>query len=212
MTKRFFDLLCSVLLLMFLTPIFFGVIAAIYFSMGKPIFFKQKRIGLNENEFEIIKFRTMRPPEKNEQMLLTDAVRVTKVGNFLRRTSLDELPELWNIIKGDMSLVGPRPLLDAHLKVFTSKQRMRHTVRPGLTGLAQVSGRQSLTFGQRTALDIDYVNSQSLWGDIKILFRTIGIVLGGTGVETGQMFGEVDDVGLKSIIDSMDKEKSNNND
>lgn len=201
MIKRVFDFSASVVMVISLSPVLLGCAAAVAFSMGRPVFFRQKRIGLNEMEFEIIKFRTMRPPKDGESMLLTDAQRVTRVGEFLRRTSLDELPELWNVVKGEMSLVGPRPLLDAHLKVFTPEQRRRHLVRPGLTGLAQISGRQNLTFGQRTALDVLYVDAQSFWGDIKILFKTVGVVFGGGGVETGQVFSDVDDVGLKKIIE-----------
>jgi lipopolysaccharide/colanic/teichoic acid biosynthesis glycosyltransferase len=201
MIKRVFDFSASIVMVISLSPVLLGCAAAVAFSMGRPVFFRQKRIGLNEMEFEIIKFRTMRPPKDGESMLLTDAQRVTRVGEFLRRTSLDELPELWNVVKGEMSLVGPRPLLDAHLKVFTPEQRRRHLVRPGLTGLAQISGRQNLTFGQRTALDVLYVDTQSFWGDIKILFKTVGVVFGGGGVETGQVFSDVDDVGLKKIIE-----------
>ena len=192
MIKRVFDFSASIVMVISLSPVLLGCAAAVAFSMGRPVFFRQKRIGLNEMEFEIIKFRTMRPPKDGESMLLTDAQRVTRVGEFLRRTSLDELPELWNVVKGEMSLVGPRPLLDAHLKVFTPEQRRRHLVRPGLTGLAQISGRQNLTFGQRTALDVLYVDTQSFWGDIKILFKTVGVVFGGGGVETGQVFSDVD--------------------
>lgn len=205
MIKRIFDLSASILMVVALAPVLVGCATAIAISMGRPIFFRQKRIGLNEREFEIIKFRTMRPPKDGESMLLTDSQRVTRVGEFLRRTSLDELPELWNVILGDMSLVGPRPLLDAHLKVFTPEQRRRHLVRPGLTGLAQISGRQNLTFSQRTALDVLYVDTQSFFGDIKILLKTISVVLGGSGVETGQVFSDVDDVGLKKIIEGETK-------
>lgn len=201
MIKRVFDFSASIVMVISLSPVLLWCAAAVAFSMGRPVFFRQKRIGLNEMEFEIIKFRTMRPPKDGESMLLTDAQRVTRVGEFLRRTSLDELPELWNVVKGEMSLVGPRPLLDAHLKVFTPEQRRRHLVRPGLTGLAQISGRQNLTFSQRTALDVLYVDTQSFWGDIKILFKTVGVVFGGGGVETGQVFSDVDDVGLKKIIE-----------
>lgn len=201
MIKRIFDFSASFFLIVVLSPVLIGSAVSVVCAMGRPVFFRQKRIGLNEDEFEIIKFRTMRPPKDGESMLLTDAQRVTRVGEFLRRTSLDELPELWNVVKGEMSLVGPRPLLDAHLKVFTPEQRRRHLVRPGLTGLAQISGRQNLTFGQRTALDVLYVDTQSFWGDIKILFKTVGVVFGGGGVETGQVFSDVDDVGLKKIIE-----------
>lgn len=208
MIKRVFDFSASVIIVISLLPVLLGCVVAVAFSMGRPVFFRQKRIGLNEKEFEIIKFRTMRPPKEGESMLLTDAQRVTRVGEFLRRTSLDELPELWNVLKGDMSLVGPRPLLDAHLKVFTPEQRRRHLVKPGLTGLAQISGRQNLTFSQRTTLDVLYVDTRSLLGDIKILFKTIGVVLGGGGVETGQVFSDVDDVGLKKIIENETKEGS----
>lgn len=206
--KRSFDFAGSAFALVVLAPVLISCSCLIFFSMGRPIFFRQKRIGFNEAEFEIVKFRTMRPPKDGESMLLTDAQRVTRIGEFLRRTSLDELPELWNVIRGDMSLVGPRPLLDAHLKVFTPEQRRRHLVRPGLTGLAQISGRQNLTFSQRTALDVLYVDTHSFLGDIKILFKTISVVLGGGGVETGQVFSDVDDVGLKKIIEGETKEGS----
>lgn len=208
--KRLFDILASLVLIALFFPVLLICAFLVFTTLGSPIIFKQKRIGFNEIEFEILKFRTMRAPNNDETMLLTDAQRVTPFGAFLRRTSLDELPELWNVLKGEMSLVGPRPLLDAHLKVFTLEQRRRHLVRPGLTGLAQVSGRQQLTFGQRSVLDILYVDTRSFWLDIKILFKTISVVLGGSGIETGQYFGDVDDIGLIRVIEDEAKVDSKN--
>ena len=152
------------------------------------------------------KFRTMREPKDGENRLLSDADRVTKVGKFLRKTSLDELPEIINVIKGEMSLVGPRPLLDLHLELFDENQLRRHNVKPGMTGLAQVMGRQSLSFTQRTDLDVKYVEDLSLWLDVKIIIKTILVVLGADGIKTGQKFEEVDDVGLKDLIEKKQKE------
>ena len=174
--------------------------------MGSPIFFKQERIGKNNKPFIMYKFRTMREPKEGENRLLSDADRVTKVGAFLRKTSLDELPEIINVIKGEMSLVGPRPLLDLHLELFNDQQLKRHDVKPGMTGLAQVMGRQSLSFTQRTDLDVKYVDNLSLWLDIKIIVKTILVVLGADGIKTGQKFEEVDDVGLKDLIEKKQKE------
>ena len=174
--------------------------------MGSPIFFKQERIGKNNKPFIMYKFRTMREPKEGENRLLSDADRVTKVGAFLRKTSLDELPEIINVIKGEMSLVGPRPLLDLHLELFNDQQLKRHDVKPGMTGLAQVMGRQSLSFTQRTDLDVKYVENLSLWLDIKIIIKTILVVLGADGIKTGQKFEEVDDVGLKDLIEKKQKE------
>lgn len=204
--KNLIDLLCGFLILIILIPVFILLSLFVFFSMGSPIFFKQKRIGKYNKPFIMYKFRTMREPKKGENRLLSDANRVTKVGAFLRKTSLDELPEIINVIKGEMSLVGPRPLLDLHLEIFDENQLRRHNVKPGMTGLAQVMGRQSLSFTQRTDLDVKYVENLSLWLDIKIIIKTILVVLGADGVKTGQKFEEVDDVGLKDLIEKKQKE------
>ena len=204
--KNLVDLFVGLLILIVLIPILILISICVSISVGRPIFFKQKRIGKNNKSFIMYKFRTMREPKEGENRLLSDADRVTKVGKFLRKTSLDELPEIINVIKGEMSLVGPRPLLDLHLELFDENQLRRHNVKPGMTGLAQVMGRQSLSFTQRTDLDVKYVEDLSLWLDVKIIIKTILVVLGADGIKTGQKFEEVDDVGLKDLIEKKQKE------
>lgn len=204
--KSIMDIFFGFIIFILLLPILLLLSFFVFFSMGSPIFFKQERIGKNNKPFIMYKFRTMREPKEGENRLLSDADRVTKVGAFLRKTSLDELPEIINVIKGEMSLVGPRPLLDLHLELFNDQQLKRHDVKPGMTGLAQVMGRQSLSFTQRTDLDVKYVENLSLWLDIKIIIKTILVVLGADGIKTGQKFEEVDDVGLKDLIEKKQKE------
>lgn len=204
--KNYFDIILGILIFIILIPVLILLSILVFLSMGSPIFFKQERIGKNNKPFIMYKFRTMREPKDGENRLLSDADRVTKLGTFLRKTSLDELPEIINVIKGEMSLVGPRPLLDLHLELFDENQKRRHDVKPGMTGLAQVMGRQSLSFTQRTNLDIKYVDNLSLWLDIKIIVKTILVVLGADGIKTGQNFEEVDDVGLKDLIEKKQKE------
>lgn len=204
--KNFLDVILGIFILVFFIPILVLLSLLILISMGNPIFFKQERIGKNNKPFIMYKFRTMREPKDGENRLLSDADRVTKLGTFLRKTSLDELPEIINVIKGEMSLVGPRPLLDLHLELFNENQKRRHDVKPGMTGLAQVMGRQSLSFTQRTNLDVKYVDNLSLWLDVKIIVKTILVVLGADGIKTGQNFEEVDDVGLKDLIEKKQKE------
>lgn len=204
--KNYFDIILGILIFIILIPVLILLSISVFLSMGSPIFFKQERIGKNNKSFIMYKFRTMREPKDGENRLLSDADRVTKLGTFLRKTSLDELPEIINVIKGEMSLVGPRPLLDLHLELFNENQLRRHVVKPGMTGLAQVMGRQSLSFTQRTDLDIKYVENLSLWLDIKIIIKTILVVFGADGIKTGQKFEEVDDVGLKDLIEKKQKE------
>jgi len=204
--KNYIDIVLGILIFIILIPFLILISILIFFSMGSPIFFKQERIGKNNKPFIMYKFRTMREPKKGENRLLSDADRVTKVGAFLRKTSLDELPEIINVIKGEMSLVGPRPLLDLHLELFSEEQLKRHDVKPGMTGLAQVMGRQSLSFTQRTDLDVKYVENLSVWLDIKIIVKTVLVVLGADGIKTGQKFEEIDDVGLKDLIEKKQKE------
>lgn len=204
--KTIIDIFLGLVIFILLLPILLLLSFFVFISMGSPIFFKQERIGENNKPFIMYKFRTMREPKEGENRLLSDADRVTKVGAFLRKTSLDELPEIINVIKGEMSLVGPRPLLDLHLELFDDQQLRRHDVKPGMTGLAQVMGRQSLSFTQRTALDVKYVENLSLWLDVKIIVKTILVVLGADGIKTGQKFEEVDDVGLKDLIEKKQKE------
>lgn len=206
--KNYFDILLGILIFIILIPILMLLSILVLLSMGGPIFFKQERIGKNNKPFIMYKFRTMREPKDGENRLLSDADRVTKLGTFLRKTSLDELPEIINVIKGDMSLVGPRPLLDLHLELFDEHQKRRHEVKPGMTGLAQVMGRQSLTFKQRTDLDVKYVKNLNFWLDVKIIFKTVLVVCGADGIKTGQKIEEVDDLGILDLLEKKDKENT----
>lgn len=171
--KRVFDILIATitLLLLALPLIFLAVL--VRNKLGAPILFKQPRPGLHGNPFQMIKFRTMTDERDPEGNFLPDSVRLTAFGRFLRSTSLDELPELWNVLKGDMSLVGPRPLLMQYLVRYSEDEARRHEVRPGITGWAQVMGRNSLSWGQKFALDVWYVDNQSLVLDAKILLMTV---------------------------------------
>ena len=182
--KRLLDFLISLTALLLLSPvlILLTLIGAVLMR-GNP-FFTQLRPGKNEKIFRLIKFRTMRDCRDASGALLPDAQRLTRYGRFLRATSLDELPELINILLGQMSLVGPRPLLVKYLPLYSKEQRCRHNVRPGLTGYAQVHGRNALTWEERFALDLHYVQHVTLWGDIKILLGTVGVVLKRQGVSS----------------------------
>lgn len=206
--KKLIDLSLGFFIFILLIPILILLSILIFLSMGNPVFFKQERIGKNNRPFVMYKFRTMREPTEGENRLLSDADRVTKVGAFLRKTSLDELPEIINVLKGDMSLVGPRPLLDLHLELFDEHQKRRHEVKPGMTGLAQVMGRQSLTFKQRTDFDVEYVKNLSFWLDVKIIFKTVLVVCGADGIKTGQKIEEVDDLGVLDLLEKKDKENT----
>ena len=195
--KRLLDVLGGSLLIIVAAPALATIAVTIRVRDGSPVLFKQQRPGLNEEVFTMFKFRTMRSPLRSEDMLRTDAQRVTKIGAFLRRTSLDELPELINVIRGDMSLVGPRPLLIEYLPKYSDTQRRRHLVRPGITGLAQVSGRRRLTFSQRLKLDVRYVDEWSPMLDIKILLQTLSAPFL-RGSDESQAIEEVDDLGFLS--------------
>jgi sugar transferase EpsL len=172
LAKRALDLAGSAAALVVLSPVLALVALAVRIADGRPVLFRQERPGLGGRPFTLVKFRTMRPPRAGEVWYDTDAQRVTRVGRFLRATSLDELPELWNVLRGDMSLVGPRPLLVEYLDHYTPQERRRHEVRPGVTGWAVVTGRNALGFRQRLALDLWYVDHWSLWLDLRILART----------------------------------------
>jgi lipopolysaccharide/colanic/teichoic acid biosynthesis glycosyltransferase len=198
--KRVTDLVGSGSSLVILSPILAGCAIAVRATSGSPVIFRQIRIGRNEKPFEILKFRTMRAPLPAQAMYDSDAERVTSVGRFLRATSLDELPELWNVWRGEMSLVGPRPLLPEYLSVYTDVQRRRHDVKPGITGMAQIAGRQSLTLSQRLALDVQYVETWSLVLDLRILLRTLPLVWRRQGVLTGQAIADVDDIGVQATL------------
>lgn len=171
--KRLFDLILSLFALITLLPVIVVVALLIRIKLGSPIFFTQDRPGLNGNIFKMMKFRTMLNAKDKYGNLLPDNQRMTKFGAFLRSTSLDELPGLFNVLKGDMSLVGPRPLLVEYLSLYSSEQARRHAVRPGLTGLAQVNGRNAISWEDKFKLDVWYVDNQSLLLDIKILFLTV---------------------------------------
>lgn len=153
-------------------------------KLGKPIFFKQRRPGFHEKIFTLYKFRTMIDQNDEQGNLLPDEARLTKFGKMLRSSSLDELPELWNILKGDMSVVGPRPLLEKYIPLYTAEQRKRHQVRPGLTGLAQVSGRNEIVWEKKFQLDVEYIKNISFLSDIRIILQTIKNVFSGKGISS----------------------------
>ncbi|PGY51859.1 sugar transferase [Priestia megaterium] len=171
--KRLVDIILSLVAIIFLSLVFLLVAFLVRVKLGSPVLFKQKRPGMNEKIFLMYKFRTMTDARGENGELLPDDVRLTKFGKFLRSTSLDELPELFNILKGDMSLVGPRPLLVQYLPLYNEHQKRRHEVRPGLSGLAQVNGRNAIGWEDKFGLDVTYVENISLLLDIKIIFRTI---------------------------------------
>jgi sugar transferase EpsL len=171
--KRVLDLILTVLGGAILLPVFLLVAMAIFFSMGAPVIFRQKRPGLGGEPFELYKFRTMRNAEDMNGKPLPDADRLTHLGRFLRSFSLDELPELWNVLRGEMSLVGPRPLLMQYLERYTPEQARRHEVLPGITGWAQINGRNALTWEDKFRFDVWYVENWSLWLDFKILLITL---------------------------------------
>jgi len=192
--KSILDIACSAFGLLVLLPLLFGVAALVRFKLGAPVFFRQKRPGFQGKPFELIKFRTMNDKRGADGALLPDAQRLTLLGWFLRKTSLDELPELWNVLKGDMSLVGPRPLLLQYMCRYTPEQMRRHEVKPGITGWAQINGRQDIKLSQRIELDIWYVENLSLLLDIKIMFRSAIVVFCGTGIQQGQGPRTLDDL------------------
>jgi len=182
MTKRLFDILISVVALVIFSPVIYLVSRKVAKSLGKPVFFRQKRPGLHGKPFEMIKFRSMRDFVDEDGTPLSDGERLTPFGEKLRSTSLDELPGLWNVLKGDMSLVGPRPLLMEYLPLYNDEQKRRHEVRPGITGWAQVNGRNAISWDEKFKLDIWYVENQSLWLDIKTLLLTVKKVLVKEGI------------------------------
>jgi len=180
--KRFFDLLASTLGLMLLALPLLALACLIRFKLGSPVLFCQLRPGLNGQPFKMIKFRTMTEECCPDGGLLPDAQRLSSLGRFLRASSLDELPELWNVLRGDMSLIGPRPLLMEYLPLYTPDQARRHEVRPGITGWAQVNGRNAISWADKFALDVWYVDNRSLWLDVKILWLTLHKVLVRDGI------------------------------
>lgn len=175
--KRLLDIAAAASGLVVLSPVLAWVALAVAAADGRPILFRQERPGVKGEQFTINKFRTMRAPRRDEVWYLTDDDRITRLGRFLRATSLDELPELWNVLRGDMSLVGPRPLLMEYLEKYTAEERRRHDMRPGITGWAAVNGRNRIRFRERINLDVWYVDHWNLWLDLKILLMTVGQVI-----------------------------------
>lgn len=174
--KRLLDIIISFTALVILSPVLLIVAVLVRIKLGSPVIFHQDRPGYHEKVFKLCKFRSMTDARDEHGNLLPDEVRLTKFGKALRATSLDELPELWNILKGDMSLIGPRPLLVKYLPLYNEFQRHRHDVKPGLTGWAQVNGRNTISWEQRFEYDVHYVNHISFWMDVKILFQTVAVV------------------------------------
>lgn len=188
MLKRLFDITCSLLGFILLMPVLLFVALQIHRKLGSPVLFRQTRPGFRGQPFKMVKFRSMRDAVDAQGNPLPDSERMTPFGNFLRSASLDELPELWNVFKGEMSLVGPRPLLMEYLPLYSPEQARRHEVRPGVTGWAQVNGRNALSWDEKFKLDVWYVDNQSFWLDLKILLMTVKKVLAREGISaTGEV-------------------------
>ena len=194
--KRPMDFILSLLAIIVLSPVLLIVAILVRVKLGNPIIFKQERPGLNEKIFTLYKFRTMTDERDENDELLPDSIRLTSFGIFLRSTSLDELPELFNIFKGDMSIVGPRPLLIEYLPHYTKNEKMRHTVRPGLTGLAQINGRNYIVWEKRLSLDVKYVNMLTVRSDFVIIINTFHTVLHKNNVaeNTDEVEGNLADI------------------
>ncbi len=182
MLKRTFDFIASLSGLIILSPVLLVVSVLVWMKLGRPVFFTQVRPGLNAEPFKMMKFRTMTNETDEDGNLLPNEKRMTRFGSFLRSSSLDELPELFNVLKGDMSLVGPRPLLMDYLPYFTEEQMRRHDVKPGITGWSQVNGRNAIGWDKKLELDIWYVDNRSLWLDLKILLLTVKKVFKREGI------------------------------
>ena len=198
--RRLTDLVGATILSVVLSPILAALAAAVRLTMGSPVLFRQLRPGYKGRPFEVYKFRTMTDAVVADGTDLSDEQRLTKVGVFMRRLSLDELPQLWNIIRGDMTFIGPRPLLMEFLKWYSPEQLRRHDVKPGVTGWAQVQGRHDIPFSKRLELDVWYVDNRSLRLDLKILGLTLLKVLSMRGAQPAQTDAEVDDVGLHDAV------------
>lgn len=182
--KRPLDFILPLIALIILFPLMIVVAILVRIKLGAPVTFKQKRPGKNEKIFNLYKFRTMTNQKDDNGILLSDSIRLTKFGKFLRSVSLDELPSLLNIIKGDLSIVGPRPLLIQYIPLYNENQKKRHEVRPGLTGLAQVNGRNTLSWNEKFQLDIEYIGNITLWNDIKIILQTVVRVFRRDGISS----------------------------
>ncbi|NOZ70957.1 MAG: sugar transferase [Chloroflexi bacterium] len=202
--KRLLDVILSLLALLLLSPLLAILALWVRIKLGSPIFFRQQRPGLHGKPFMLYKFRTMTDARNEQGDLLPDAERLTTLGRFLRSSSLDELPELWNVLKGEMSLVGPRPLLMKYLPRYTTEQARRHEVRPGITGWAQVNGRNALTWEEKFALDVWYVDHLSCWLDGKIIALTVWKIFKREGINqpgqatAAEFMGNVESESLRS--------------
>lgn len=196
--KRFLDFCLSFFAIIILSPLFLILIVIGSILMRGNPFFLQLRPGKSEKIFKLIKFRTMTNAKDKSGKFLPDSLRLNKYGKFLRSTSLDELPELFNILLGDMSIVGPRPLMARYLAYYTEKERQRHSVRPGLTGYAQVHGRNALTWDERFELDLEYINNITFLGDIKIILETVVVVIKRDGISLDTL-GNLDDYREKRV-------------
>jgi len=197
--KRGMDFIFSLILLFILSPLFLLIYFALLIVNRGSVFFFQERPGFNENYFRLIKFKTMTDKKNPDGTLLPDSKRITKFGRFLRKSSMDEIPELINILNGDMSFVGPRPLLVSYLPYYTSEERIRHSVRPGLTGLAQVKGRNNLTWDRKLEYDREYVLNQSFLNDVYILLRTTVVVFSTRDILDHAPEGPLDKIRSKQI-------------
>lgn len=184
--KRLLDIICSLLAIVVFCWLYIIVAILVWVKLGRPVLFKQARPGKDEKIFNMYKFRTMTDARDENGNLLPDDVRLTKFGKFLRSTSLDELPEAFNILKGDMSIVGPRPLLVKYLPLYSEEQRRRHEVRPGLSGYAQVHGRNSISWEEKFALDVEYVDNITFIGDVKIILQTVAKAVKREGISSTQ--------------------------
>jgi len=182
--KRVFDIVCSFFGLLILSPVFFVVAVLVRLKLGAPVIFSQERPGLKGKLFRLYKFRSMTDRKDENGGLLPDSERLTSFGKMLRATSLDELPELWNILRGDMSVVGPRPLLVQYLPLYSAEQMRRHDVRPGLTGHAQVNGRNAISWPDKFRLDCWYVDNLGFWLDVRIIFSTFAKVVSRSGISS----------------------------
>ena len=202
--KRILDLILSLMALIVLMPLMIIIGILVRINLGSPIIFKQKRPGKNEKIFTLYKFKTMTDKRDIDGNLLPDEYRLTKFGKFLRSTSLDELPELINIIKGDMAIVGPRPLLVEYLPYYTEEEKHRHDVRPGLTGLAQVNGRNAISWEEKLKYDTEYIKEISFYSDLKIIFKTIKKTIKRKDIKMGKelQFGKLNVEREKKVVDN----------
>lgn len=183
--KRFLDFLIALIAIIALSPLFVAIIVALFLANKGSVFFLQERPGLHNKIFKIVKFKSMTEEKDENGLLLPGEKRVTKVGKFIRKTSLDELPQLFSVLKGDMALIGPRPLMPRYLELYSKEQIRRHEVRPGITGWAQVNGRNSITWTKKFELDVWYVDHLTFWLDIKILWKTVINVIRKRDIDSG---------------------------